>query len=273
MENLYEIILRMNKSGLSGMVATVVERRGSTPAVVGAKMLILSSGKPSGTVGGGALEDRVIRDARTFMRKGESGLKKYDLGKGGVENAEKLEMLCGGEVTVFFEYIGAPARVLIFGCGHVGSALVYHLGALGFDVTLIDEREDMLAEAAAGGPVNPVPVRSYKDMEGDLAVPDGSVVVVTTHTHEHDYEVLHFLCTSPARPAYIGVVASKRKAAALLARLADEKRDADLSSVYMPVGLDIGGRSPHEIALSIISEIQGVRYGKSGLPHLGKVKT
>jgi xanthine/CO dehydrogenase XdhC/CoxF family maturation factor len=43
--------------------------------------------------------------------------------------------------------------------------------------------------------------------------------------------------------------------------------------VYMPVGLDIGGRSPHEIALSIISEIQGVRYGKSGLPHLGKVKT
>ncbi|QGU94747.1 hypothetical protein GOM49_06225 [Clostridium bovifaecis] len=72
-------------------------------------------------------------------------------------------------------------------------------------------------------------------------------------------------------PKYIGLLASERKARIMLERLKEElAKELDFSNIYAPVGLNIGGDTPIEIAISIISEIQSIRYNKEQTGHLTK---
>jgi len=71
------------------------------------------------------------------------------------------------------------------------------------------------------------------------------------------------------QPAYVGLIGSKRKAQATIARLRQELGDgAPWDAFYSPVGLDIGGPTPAEIAISVVAEMQAVRYGKAGHRHM-----
>jgi xanthine dehydrogenase accessory factor len=94
-------------------------------------------------------------------------------------------------------------------------------------------------------------------------------VVVATHSHELDYQILKGIAAADNKPAYIGVVASAKKSATMVSRLKkDLESTPDLSNLYMPVGLDIGGQAPEEISFSILAEIQAHRYGKKGHKHM-----
>jgi xanthine dehydrogenase accessory factor len=93
--------------------------------------------------------------------------------------------------------------------------------------------------------------------------------VIATPSHRFDYAVLRRALTSGWAPRYVGLIASKKKATGFLQDLkAELGENADLKSLYMPIGVDTGGSSAAEIAVSIIAEIQAVRYGRTGLRHL-----
>ncbi len=274
MSDIYEEILQLKKSGSAGVLITVVDKEGSSPADIGAKMLVLSPEKTKGTVGGGALEKEALKEAIKALKRRKSLLLKYSLGEDGqIVNAKKLGMMCGGNATLFYEYIGAKDKLYIFGAGHIGKALLYHLKNQNHLITIIDNRESTLAdiEDFSKIPVSKILASDYQKLFKEINPSDveGSYVIVATHSHDLDYKVLKGIYQSEWKPKYIGVIGSLRKAETMVKNLLKELgKGIDLDILYIPVGLDIGGNNPDEIAVSIISEIQSLRYGKRDSNHM-----
>lgn len=98
--NLYKIICEYLKSDRVGVLATVIERTGSAPRDIGAKMFVGEDGKTFGTVGGGLLEDGAYKEALAIM--GKNTIKSFSLDMNAKSVKEK-DMLCGGNVKVLLE--------------------------------------------------------------------------------------------------------------------------------------------------------------------------
>ena len=269
--DIYEELVKLKTSGGEGVLVTVVEKEGHGPATSGFKMLVLKDGTRTGTVGGGALEFSAVKHAAEILETKTNRLIHYLLSRDNEIIDEKLEktgMLCGGKASLFFEYMGSGLKLYIFGAGHIGQALAYHFNGLNYYITLIDCREGM---------VNTIPnvqariTHEYHNVFNEITVPPHSYFIIAAHTHELDYVILKHIYESNLEPSYIGMVASKRKAPAMVEQLKSELgNNIDLTKLYSPVGLDVGGATPHEIAISIIAELQAIQYGKNENKHLRK---
>ena len=269
MIDIYKEIVNLKQNGGEGVLVTVVDKEGHTPSQVQTKMLVYSDGTRAGTVGGGALEYKAVQMADTVLKNGKGCLKKYLLSADNeIIDAEKTEMLCGGSTTLFYEYIGSGEKIFIFGAGHIGKALIYHLKNLNYYITVLDTREEFVQD------IDGVQRRVSGELE-DLFkedVAEDSFIIIATHTHEMDYLILKGVYEAGWKPRYIGLIASARKASVIIKRVAESGvNDIDWDILYSPIGLDIGGSSPDDIAISVISEVQAMRYGKDGNKHLRKV--
>ncbi len=274
MSAIYERIANLMRRGETGVLITVVAKGGSAPASPGTKLLLLSSGERVGTVGGGSLEHVALKKAQDILQDPRCLMQEFSPGEEGeIVDADRLGMICGGNITLFFAPLGHAAGVYLFGAGHIGRALASHLRESPFRTVLLDTRGDVLEavkwHAGADDQPDKIHVPDYASIGTDVVIPDGSYVVIATHSHDLDYRVLRELYAKQCRPRYIGVVASRRKARVMVEQLAAElNTKPDLSCLYMPVGLDIGGGLPQEISISIVAEILCLHYGKSGLKHL-----
>ena len=139
--------------------------------------------------------------------------------------------------------------------------------AAGFSVHVLDDREELLenpafAEARTG---------SYDVDELGAALPDlgeHDYVVVTTRDHARDEQALAYLLRRPHR--YLGMIGSRRKVHAVLGRILRRELQLgrawpDLSRVRAPIGLALGGRTPGEIAVSVVAELVAERHGGRGV--------
>ncbi|MBX7084251.1 MAG: XdhC/CoxI family protein [Nannocystaceae bacterium] len=239
--------------------ATVIERSGSAPQVVGARLLLFEDGTQIGTVGGGAIEAQVIDACRGCLRDGRSRRVQAHL-------VRDLGMCCGGSMEVFVEFLQAQPRLFVIGAGHVAQSLVPLALAAGFRVAVFDDREELL-EHPAFAEVR----REALDVdELDVAMPDldgRDYVVVLTRDHARDERALASLLRRPHR--YLGMIGSRRKVAAVLGRILHRERELgraepDLARVRAPIGLALGGRTPVEIAISIVAELVADRHGGDG---------
>ncbi len=97
-----------------------------------------------------------------------------------------------------------------------------------------------------------------------IEIKPNSYFIIVTHSHEIDYSILNYIYTLNCKPKYIGVIASDIKSEVMIKRLVHEteyKKEL-LEKIYCPIGLKIGGSSPTEIAVAIISELQSIKYKK-----------
>lgn len=261
---IYEEILSLEKNNQPFVLVTVVAKEGHGPQVSGAKMIVLEDGKILGTIGGGALEFLAVNESVSMLKNSKSStLQKYILGEdNNVIDAIKTGMICGGSITLFFEINNAKENVFIFGAGHIGQALSYHLCKLDYKITVIDSRKEY--EKSCEETADKIIIDDYSTVLNSIHLPKNSFVVIATHSHEMDFTVLKQICLSDWASKYIGVIASKKKSESVVKRLASElpDRKIDWNKIYCPVGLKIGGTTPHEIAISIIAEIQAVRFAK-----------
>jgi xanthine dehydrogenase accessory factor len=247
--------------GRSFVVATVITTRGSTPRKVGSKMIVQPDGAIDFTVGGGPFEALVIEDAKTALASGESSVKAYKFLPVG-ENA--TGMTCGGEVEVFLEVHRRAPRAVIFGGGHVGLPLARLAKSCGFRVAVIDDRAEFASAERFPG-ADEVVHAAGGYVRCDFPVEEDDYVVVVTRCHQTDETCLRHVLDDDRYPAYLGLVASRRKARVLLATLAGDGYPRErLEEVHSPVGLDIGAETPEEIAVSIVGEIIACRTGRSG---------
>jgi xanthine dehydrogenase accessory factor len=246
-----------------GALATVVRTTGSTPQRAGARLLLRPDDSLVGTVGGGALEHAVIEALREARRTGESQLLERDLGY-------DLGMCCGGRMEIFIEPIEAAPRLWLFGAGHVAQPTAALARTVGFEVTVVDERETL--NSPDRFPDCQRELREPTALLAESALGDRDWVLIVTHDHRLDEEILERAVQR--RPRFIGLLGSQRKTFRLLQRISVKLGGPDalgLDRVYAPVGLEIGALGPAEIAVSIVAELVALRRGRAGAPHLRAV--
>jgi xanthine dehydrogenase accessory factor len=254
-----EALLALLQSGRDGALATVIRTTGSTPQVAGARLLIDAAGRRVGTVGGGALEQRVVEALLEVKRRGEPTLVALDL-------ARDLGMCCGGSMQLFLEPIRATPRLIIFGAGHVALPTAALAASVGYEVVVVDERDELNTSERF-----PCCRRELSDVSSALRALEPSErdwLLIVTHDHQLDAEALRLALGSGAR--YIGLVGSRRKVYRLLERVVAREGAVDMRRIYAPVGLDLGAVTPAEIAVSIVAELIALRH-QGGLGHLRAV--
>jgi xanthine dehydrogenase accessory factor len=266
MIELYEKINELRTNNIDLVVVTAVEKEGEGPVEVG-KKLIVTETELYGTVGGGALENYAINQARKLIKERKHLFEKYYLNQGEIiDYAKTLPMVCGGIVTLFYEYVGFKNIVYIFGAGHVGQALAKVLKPLSFQTIVIDPRDKIIEGFIDANQKHHL---SFVDFIIKYGIKDQSFVVVCTPSHTHDYHVLHHIIKEKYQPKYIGMLCSIAKLKDYLDQTKKTFKDQiDLSNFYSPIGLDLGGGSPEEIAISIASEILAIHHDKKEIKHL-----
>jgi xanthine dehydrogenase accessory factor len=257
----YQKIVELKNENLPFVAATVVEMKGSVPGKVGFKILIEPKGKTTGTVGGGAIEAQVIKDAKEILTEGIPQTKEYllsDKKENPKEDVIVVPMSCSGRVKIFFDVHGQLPSVYVFGGGHVGQALLKILSGLKYFTILIDNRTEY-ASKDINSSASKIMHSDYVKYASEFSPAENSFIVILTHGHKYDYEILHTIYKRKLKVKYIGVIASKSKAERIINKLKKEL-NPDLSNLHSPVGLQIGGDSAYEIALSIASEMQSILY-------------
>ena len=267
MLDFYSKVAELRSQGKDMVIVTVTEKQGMGPADVGKKMVVTEDNQAFGTVGGGAIEYYAREKCKEVIQRRESFTEKYCLfdREVKVDDGEvKLNMACGGHVTLFYEFVGPKQYVYIFGAGHCGTALAKILRPLNFFITIIDERKSVIdaLDDSANIKVNEGFVE-YIDKHG---LPDNRYIIVCTPSHTNDYNVLNKVLELGIKPKYFGMLCSKKKVKDYLARAFETFGDnIDLTNFYSPIGLQTGGDSPEEVAISIAGEILAVFYGKEDI--------
>lgn len=248
----------LGEGGLAAL-ATVIHAP-HDEGVVGAKLLCEEGGAVSGTTGDAALDARVAAQARAFLAsRAEARTLRAE------EFAPELEVWRG--TRVLFERVEPEPRVVVCGAGHVGAALARLARALGYAVTLIDDRAEFVTrERFPDEGVGLVAAREWGGpVRAAVGTGRGVYVAVVTRGHSEDEECMRAVLE--ARPDYVGMIGSRRRTNIVLARLRERGfAEERLREVRAPVGLDIGAVSPEEVALSILAEIVASRRGGTGAP-------
>ena len=240
------------ESGARVVLATVLARRGSTPSTPGQKLLVADDGTCVGTIGGGAIEHEALAAMRAMLGAHDAPPSRIQTYKLGVE----LGMCCGGGVDVLFELLQSAVPALVVGGGHIGAIVAPLLARSGFVVTLVDERDSIFEQGDEGiAPENTRLERVQGDFETvGRTVRRSGAVLTMTHDHQLDQRVIEWALRE--KFAFVGGVGSRAKLARTRARLEVKDFPADdLARIRMPLGVDIGARSPHEIAIAIVAEM------------------
>ncbi|MBL8611022.1 MAG: XdhC family protein [Myxococcales bacterium] len=233
------------RAGVRGAMATVVERAGSSPATPGQKIYLGGDGRCVGTVGGGALEQAVLRELAAVVASSEPSfaVREYALGP-------ELGMCCGGRARLLLESIEGRTACCIVGAGHVATALAPLLDRVGFAVTVCDAREGW----AEGERIPGATLVLGEHDEAFADAPAGAVFLVMTHDHALDQAAIEWALRRGF--AFVGGIGSRAKAARVRDRLeAKGFSPEDRARVRMPLGLSIGARLPDEIAIAVCAEL------------------
>jgi len=238
--DIYKEIVKVLEQGRTGVVATLVDRSGPGSRVVGSKMLITDQRITLGSLGGGALDGAVIRQAENILQTGTPELLS-------IEPDQQDGEVCGSRVQVFLEPLASGPSVVIIGAGHVGRATAAIARQAGFGVILADDRQ---ANEVGKG----VQVCRPDAFFQDVPVVETTCIVICTRSHSLDYDVLQQALATPA--AYIGLLGSRRKKESFFSRLQQAGVvEKDLDRIITPVGLAIGAQTPQEIGVSIVAQL------------------
>ncbi|MGM8891658.1 XdhC family protein [Psychrobacter sp. 1Y1] len=303
----YEGLAQYQQRGIAHVLATVVAVNGSAPRALQAKMIVTQDSIVD-TLGGGGLEHDVVNTARQLLngeiaatvskevkpkvaetdsesastpdkavRRDAVYTKHYPLGA-------KLAQCCGGSVTVMFECFNVtpPMSVLVFGAGHVASALMTILAELPCQVDWVDSRPEMFKRYLVDESTTnqskiynlPAHIRPHIDDEPvDFVRPfieqgGQRFILVMTHDHSVDFELVRAALdtisdtssphdkSSDISAPYIGCIASATKAKRFRDRLMQRGYSEQLvNQLVMPIGLQIGGKEPMAVAISIVAQL------------------
>lgn len=160
----------------------------------------------------------------------------------------------GSLVRLAVEIVKPRFELIVFGGGHVGQAVALIGAITGYDVTVIDDREEFASRGRFPDPKIRLLVSDYAGATGKLKLSASSAVVIVTRGHQYDEVCLKNVIRSNA--TYIGMIGSRKRVMSVFKKLAGEGvSERDLQRVHAPIGLRIGATSPQEIGVSILAEI------------------
>jgi len=256
-ENIIKLLAQAIDSGTPAAFVTLISSSGSVPGAQSSKMLVYEDGSSKGTVGGGSIEAMVIKQAVACLGSGTGGKFDFELTAAG-----NTKMICGGKAEVYIDVYSQPVKLLILGGGHVGQKIAEVCRTAGFPYKIADERQEFANRQRfphASEIINELP---YKAVER-LAPGKDTYIVIVTRGHSLDKECLEASLKTDA--AYIGMIGSASKVRETFRIFAEKGIHPEKDPrVYSPIGLRLGGKTPGEIAVSVLSEIIKVHYRKDG---------
>lgn len=286
MRTLFQIIQQEFQKENDLVLASIVASSGSTPRGAGSRMLVGKKGRVAGTIGGGSVEHRAELMALDILEKKESCEHEFRLNRKDVEN---IGMICGGDVTVFFQYLdhndpiimelavtaetlykerkdfwlicdlhATSGTVYVFGGGHVSQKLVPILASVDFHCIVLDDRPEFTDPALFPDAAETI-LCDFDHLDQSISITDADYCCVMTRGHAYDTIVQAQLLATPA--CYIGVIGSLAKRAGVFHRLVEEYGidERELDRIITPVGLNIKAETPAEIAISITGQMIQVR--------------
>jgi xanthine dehydrogenase accessory factor len=237
-----EELARHLARGEEVVLATVIKLDGEPPSRPGAKLLMSRTATLAGTLGCSEFDSAALADAAGVADEGTPQLRTYrhDL----------------GSIEAYLEPHATVPTLVVFGATPVARVVVEWAAELGFRPVFVETRPERLA-----GQSWPGVVTSLADLPGLLG-PE----VYAVHTDHDAGDIVEALQSIlPANPVFIGLVGSRRHTGHHLEALrAKGVGDQVLAQVQTPVGLDLGGVTPAEIALSILAGIVARRRGRPG---------
>jgi len=251
----------LERQGEAFALATVVWRQGPSSGQLGSRAIITTSGELTGWIGGACAEPSVIRQARQVISDGQPRLlllgtpdqlpSSARFGGPVPEGMTVVPISCQSEgaLEVYVEPVLPVPHLVVVGRSPMAQALADLALAIGWRAVRLDWPEFSAADA------------------------DGrSMVVVATQGHGDEEAVER---AAAARPAYLGLVASRKRGESLLGYLAERGVPADqLDRVRVPAGLDLGHTSHVEIAVAILAELVQLRAaGQLSAGQAGPVAT
>ena len=235
-------------------LAVVTVLSGAAPAGPGPfaqpRLAVWADGARIGTLGDATMDDRAARAGTAAIQEG----------------ASRILSLPGsaGAVQAFVEVLRPPIRLVVCGAGHDAVPVVQLAAQMGWRVVVVDSRERFLTRdrfPAARQFIKADPTSAADRVPMD----DRTYVVIMTHNYLHDRDLLRgFLRTGAG---YLGMLGPRIRTEKILDELRRDGvtvSDRDHGRIFGPLGLDIGGETPEEIALAIVGEIQAVESGRRG---------
>ena len=240
--------LKAVRNGQKYAFATIVEStKKGTPRKTGAKMVVWEDGTIYGTIGGGRNEKEVQEECLKAIKTGQPALLTYEL------FGKEDQSVCGGRIRIFVEPFVSQKHLIICGAGHIALPLSLTAKMLNYKVTVIDNRKE-LANKKRFPHVDAIRVGAHAKELAKMPIDRNTQIMITTQGHEHDFDCAKAVIKSDA--GYLGVISSKPKRLKLLKQLrAANMPEKYIKRLSMPAGIDIGGQTPEEIAVSIAAEM------------------
>ncbi len=254
---IYEKLQDNQEHGRSGILYTLVEVPEHYAALSGAHLLVLQGGWVYGTLGSYSLDHKMIDRSKTLFSQLEPAT---DL------TQVKLCLQDDESVAKVLEDPFLPQKkLIIFGAGHVSVSLVEMASLLGYQTVVVDDRQDLISKARFPKAHRLIcaPFEEVFNDEFNLEINEMTSVVIVTRGHEYDLLCLRNSICSQA--CYIGMIGSRTKVNTNFSILLEEGISKKaLERVAAPIGLDLGGQKPEEIALSIIAQMVALENGRTG---------
>lgn len=248
MKLIYEYLLDTLSAGGKSVLLTVVEREGGVSTAPGAKRF-WSKVFVAGSLGvdwlDRAADDLAVRAIETCQ----------------MEMAQiSAPGQAAGRYTLVAEPFFPAGELVVLGGGNIARPLVQIASLLGYQVTVVDDRPDFACSGRFPEARRVICDDFKKALDSLTTLNFGTSVVIITRGHLHDLECLERAIKHDL--AYIGMIGSKRKIKAAKEYLAAKGVEKSrIDKIYMPIGLDVGARTPEEIAVSIAAELVKARRG------------
>ena len=249
--NWIEAVAQLKKADQGFVIVTILSVEGSAPRDVSTKMVV-DLNHIHDTIGGGNLEFQATEKARDLISNGVSGstINTFTLG-------QDLTQCCGGKVELLFEcFVPIEFDVILFGGGHVGSAIVKILSEISCRVNWIDSRPQQVEQMISLACSN-VDVIELKHPETYIKkCPGNAYYLVMTHSHEQDMQIIEEILDR-SDVHFCGLIGSKSKAAKFRNRLKRKQFSEDeIAKMTSPIGLNqVKGKQPMEVAVSVVGQL------------------
>jgi xanthine dehydrogenase accessory factor len=216
------------------------------------RLLVLEAGAREGTLGEASLDAAAAAAARDLLRRG----------------ASRTVTLPSG-ARVFVESYGPPAVLVIVGATQVAIPLTALARAMGFRTLVIDARP-RFATRERFPDADEIRIGIPSDLVAATPLTPATALILLAHDYKYEVPILrHALSTDVG---YVGMLGSRRRGEAIRKLLGEHGvPESALARLRVPIGLNLGGDSPAEIALAVLAEVQSVRASGTGLPLAGAV--
>jgi xanthine dehydrogenase accessory factor len=261
-DEFFDRVSALKREGQTFAVATVVARRPPVSAHLGDRAIIFADGRMEGFVGGACSREIIRKQALDVLRVRAARLVSIrpdarDAADAG-QDCVIVPMTCASEgaVDVYVEPVARPRSIVVVGATPVADAVGRLARAMRYDVVRVvarDELRDLDASEAGAGVAA---LEALDEVLAGVLSQGGDCAVVVASQGHYDEPALEVALRS--RASYVGLVASRRRGDAVRAGLA-ENHVPNLNRLRNPAGLDLGARSPEEVALSILGEIIQLR--------------